>query len=70
MYKGVKVDETMKDEGVGQINMYDTFLGLVPKESGIEFHILNTWQTRKAFSQLNGALTKINTQKNHMYLCV
>lgn len=45
MYKGVKEDETMKDEGVDQINMYDTFLGLVPKESGIEFHILNTWQT-------------------------
>lgn len=54
----------MKDEGVGQINMYDTFLGLVPKESGIELHILNTWQTWEASSQLNGALTKINTQKN------
>ena len=37
VYIGVKGDETMKDKGIGQINMYDPFLGLLPKESGTEF---------------------------------
>ena len=34
----IKEDKTMKDKDVSQINMYDLFLGLVSKESGIEFH--------------------------------